>query len=308
MKTSVHSVQAVYNELAKSYGTDAHKTTKLFHGTQRLAILLACRRTAATLGKRLEELDVLTIGVGDGQQRRDLCILSLGIYGQRIKDSRLTELDISAGMLQVAGQLHPRDTDYLAKYEDGRLPRQIQGDALTAALPDNSFDVVVGALIDHIPNQPALYSKVVGALRPKGVFVVTYPHRRLMEVIRREIYGIPVNRTRFIIRGKPYLIPSLALLPADASRFMRQAGTSPESMQNAPPAPRLLHRGNLPPQQTPVLADGVASAKADAREAIAAPHPDLGRRSETRSLKTPDSFTKGSGVIFLNNARKPTQA
>ncbi|MDD5110479.1 MAG: methyltransferase domain-containing protein [Patescibacteria group bacterium] len=221
---AAHSVQVVYDLLAKSYGTNAHRTIEFFQGVQRMAILRACLWQTKRLGKTLEELDVLTVGVGNGEQRRTLCILCLGLFHQRIKDSRLVELDISSEMLRVARQLHPRGTDYLKKYEDGKAPTQIRGDAVSTVLPNGSFDVVIGALIDHIPNQPKLYRNVFETLRPNGMFVVTYPHRRLMKVIRKDIYGIPIDQTRFVVDGREYCVPSLTLLPTEIKALMRDAG------------------------------------------------------------------------------------
>lgn len=218
------SVRRVYDILGQEYNSRAHQTVHFFHGVQRLAIMLACIKQAQHLQMQLDEVDVLNVGVGDGQQRRDLCILCKALYNQRVKDSRLVDLDVSEVMLKVASQLYPDDEQYLNRYEDGRKVRQIVGDATVVSIPFSSFDIIIGALVDHIVDQEALYRQVYQALRPRGIFIVTYPHRNLMKVIRRKIYGIDIDYTRFIISGREYLLPSCAFSQRDVRQLMRKTG------------------------------------------------------------------------------------
>jgi len=174
----------------------------------------------------MEELDVLNIGVGTGQNRSDLCIYSLGLCGERVSDHKLTDFDISDVMRYAAMKLIPSTISLARTKGYERHVTSIRGDAtfLSNHFEENMFDVVLAGLCDHIHPQEKMYREVFKVLRKGGIFIVTYPHKDVATVIRTEIYGIDPNYTRYIIDGKQYTLRSFAAKPRDVARLFKKTG------------------------------------------------------------------------------------
>ncbi|WP_242392451.1 class I SAM-dependent methyltransferase [Anaeromyxobacter oryzisoli] len=111
--------------------------------------------------------DVLEISVGTGR--------NLSLYA---RDVRLTGVDISAGMLEIA----KKRAAELGRAADLRL-----GDAQALELPDSSFDTVVCTLaLCSIPDPGAAVAEMRRVVRPGGR-VLLLEHVRSPRVVVRAI-------------------------------------------------------------------------------------------------------------------------
>lgn len=222
------NLKSIYDRLGESYRSKKHRSVEFNNDVQRFPIIYACIHQASRLNRPLEELDVLNIGVGGGQQRSDLCICSLGLGCGRVSDHKLVDLDVSQTMLDVSSKLFPSKA-FIEKWEKTKENvKQVKGDAtdLTRYFNENSFDIAVAALCDHIQPQEKMYHGALKVLKKDGIFITTYPHKTLAIVIRRDIYGIDPGFTRYLIDGKEYILRSYAPLPEDVSDlFMRNGFT-----------------------------------------------------------------------------------
>jgi SAM-dependent methyltransferase len=220
------NVTSVYDLLGEDYFSKKHRSVEFNNDVQRFPIIYACIHQAKRLNRPLEELDVLNIGVGGGQQRSDLCICSLGLGCGRVSDHRLVDLDVSQTMLEVASELFP-SKGFLEKLEKTKENvKQVKGDAtdLTRYFNNDSFDIVVAALCDPIEPQEKMYHGALKVLKKDGIFITTYPHKDLATVIRRNIYHINLRYTRYKIDDKEYIARSYAPLPEDVSDLFMRTG------------------------------------------------------------------------------------
>jgi len=98
--------------------------------------------------------DVLDVGTGSGHVARLLAGLG----------HRVTGIDLSEGMLEIARRHAERDT---------RAPLFLAGDAVDPDFPPGSFDAVVGRYVMWTLRDPeAAVSRWVRLLRPGGVVVM----------------------------------------------------------------------------------------------------------------------------------------
>jgi SAM-dependent methyltransferase len=220
------NVTSVYDRLGETYRSDEHKSVRFYNDVQRSPIYFECVAQAKKLNKPLKELDVLNIGVGGGQQRFDLCIYGTGLGYGRLSDHKLVDLDNSQNMLDVSKKIFPKKA-FLESIENTKENiKQVKGDAreLDRYFKEDKFDIVVAALCDHIEPQEKMYCDALKVLKKDGIFITTYPHKKLSNVIRKDIYGIDPSCTRYIIDGKEYLLHSYAALPEDVSGLFRGTG------------------------------------------------------------------------------------
>lgn len=219
-------VISVCDRLGEDYRSDKHRSVKFNNDVQRYPIIYACRDQARRLKKPLEELDVLNIGVGGGQQRYDLCICSLGLGCGRVSDHRLVDFDVSQTMLDAASKLFPSKI-FLERWEKTKENvKRVKGDAtdLPKYFKEDTFDIVVAGLCDHIHPQEKMYRGALKVLKKDGIFITTYPHKDLATVTRKNIYHIDPDYTRYIIDGKEYIMHSYAPLPDDVSHLFMKTG------------------------------------------------------------------------------------
>src|SRR3989338_11551337 len=73
------SIEAIYDELADSYGSEEHETTRFFYLTQELFLHEALLTSASKLKKDIKTLRVLNVGPGpDGNSTQMSGTLCLG--------------------------------------------------------------------------------------------------------------------------------------------------------------------------------------------------------------------------------------
>jgi tRNA (cmo5U34)-methyltransferase len=146
--------------------------------------------------KGIAPRSILDLGVGAGETAQRV----LRIH----PESRLVGIDSSAEMLHGAAQILPRDRVSLLQQD------------LSAALPDETFDLVISALaIHHLEGngKAKLFLDVARRLSGAGLFV-------LGDVV------IPEDPADAVIENEPgYDFPSKV---ADQLRWMRQAGLTSE--------------------------------------------------------------------------------
>jgi SAM-dependent methyltransferase len=219
-------VKSVYDKMGDDYRSDEHESIRLSNDVQRIPIIRSVRRQTRRLGKAMEELDVLNIGVGSGQNRSDLCIYSLAFCGERVSDYKLTDFDISDRMRYAAMKLIPNTMSLARTKGFERYATSIRGDAtcLSNHFEENMFDVVLAGLCDGINPQEKMYREVFKVLRKGGIFIVTYPHKDVATVIRTKLYKIDPKYTRYIIDGKKYILRSFAATPNDITRLFKKTG------------------------------------------------------------------------------------
>ena len=87
---------------AQGYGTSRHRTVLTFGHVQRGPIVEACVLAGEKVGKSIDELDILNVGVGSGNHREDLCWSYLAFSGNGVLSGRMVDFDISSEMLRIA--------------------------------------------------------------------------------------------------------------------------------------------------------------------------------------------------------------
>ena len=110
--------------------------------------------------------------------------------------------------------------------DDDQLGIYIVGDGqkLEASLQENTQDIVFAALCDHIPDQRMFFEQAQRVLRHGGALITSYPATELNKAIREKIYGIDANSTRFMIDGKPHLLPSRTVTQEELLSMYEQVG------------------------------------------------------------------------------------
>lgn len=185
------SVEQIYDGMAESY--NSHKTSSYFSHLQDIPI---AHSLIERFGNDRRDLDTLVVGVGD--VKTHLKQLSHELDPFSVPLTNITLLDISARMLE--------------KYNHrfGKPVKRIKGDAntLNYYFENSSFDVILAALCDHIEDQKGFYRQCHELLKPKGLLITTYPHPELMRTIRKDIYGIEEDQTKFLVDDSEYLVPS----------------------------------------------------------------------------------------------------
>ncbi|MBU0980095.1 MAG: methyltransferase domain-containing protein [Nanoarchaeota archaeon] len=223
----------VYDAFGDTYYSPQHNTIRYFNAIQAFPIRIAFAEQARFLRKPLEEVDVLNIGVGNGQHCEQLCLpIYKHVVRERVRWDRITDFDISSAMLQAAKGYYPSE-EYQRRFAE-REPLQVQGDVLELQdiLPSESFDIVLAGLCDNVEDQKRIYEEAFKVLRPQGMFIVTYPHKTLMTIIRQELYGIHPAFTRFLIDGREYLVPSFTPEPEDIEELFSDAGFEAVQAEN----------------------------------------------------------------------------
>ncbi len=127
----------------------------------------------------VEGLDVLEAGCGDGE-------LSLELLG---RGARLTGLDVSAGMVEVA-------TRRAQAFLPTAPARFVVAPLESTGLDDGAFDLVVGKWILHHADPRSAATEIARVLKPDGraVFVENSAANPLLALARRHLagrFGIP---------------------------------------------------------------------------------------------------------------------
>lgn len=151
-------IKASYDVIASTYNiwTASHNEVRL-HFLNKLIALLPSRNDTPSSG-----LTALELGCGAGHPST-ATLLSAGI-------AHLTGNDLSSTQLDLARANFPSETD------SGRVT-WVQGDMMSLSFSPASFDVIVALYsVIHLPReeQKVLMERVVGWLRPGGMFLVNF--------------------------------------------------------------------------------------------------------------------------------------
>ncbi|MFQ5620800.1 MAG: class I SAM-dependent methyltransferase [Candidatus Nanoarchaeia archaeon] len=220
-----NKTQAVYDAFGAEYFSRNHRTILYFNMIQAFPIRIAFSQCARDSGRKLEDLDVLNIGVGNGQHCEQLCSpIYKHAMGERVRWDKMTDFDISYAMLEAAKRYYPSEA--WTEKTGEKPPKQVQGDVLglSSLLQDEQFNIALAALCDHIEDQEGMYREIWKVLRPGGRVITTYPHKQLMTTIRRDVYGIDPDYTRFTIDGKVHKVRSHILTPEDIAVYLQNTG------------------------------------------------------------------------------------
>jgi len=221
------NITSVYDRLRGTYCSSKHKSVQFNNDVQKPSLYYECVAQAERLNRPLEELDVLNIGIGGNWQRFDLCLHRPFDFDRgRASEHKLVDFDISQIMLDDAKKMLPSKTYLKIVEKTKESVKQVKGNAtkLERYFKEDSFDIVIAALCDHIQPQEEMYCGALNVLKEEGVFITTYPHKKLAAVIRENIYSIDPNYTRYIIDGKKYLLKSYAALPDEVSNLFTKTG------------------------------------------------------------------------------------
>ncbi len=186
-------VRRVYNELSDDYLSPSHRTVSEFNALQQPVINHHVERFLNKTGIDPETCTALIIGGGPGQHVLDLAGHDSEL---RIPFGNFVEVDLSEKMLIKARK---RYLEHIEKSEIfDELPLQVQDDALSfLTYARISPDIVIAGLCDHIHDQQNLYKMIFNKLKDGGLFIATYPHKDLMDIIRKCIYDIPDDMTQY---------------------------------------------------------------------------------------------------------------
>lgn len=121
---------------------------------------------------RLEGLDVLELGCGDGE------------LAFRLVDggAKVSAIDISPGMVELAGKR-------LARFRRGADVQFVVAPAESTPFGEASFDLVVGLWVLHHTDLPHAIDEVARVLRPggQGVFIETSALNPVLALARKHI-------------------------------------------------------------------------------------------------------------------------
>jgi ubiquinone/menaquinone biosynthesis C-methylase UbiE len=159
-----------------------------------------------TAGMQFER--VLDIGCGSGD-------ISLPLLSRA---KHLTLLDISRGMLNIAGSKVPAD-----RAADVEL---INGDFLEADLPSKSFDLIccIGVLA-HVDSPAAVIAKVADLIKPNGTIILEFTDSF-------HFWGVPVvvyQKLLGLLRPEPYALNRLKR--RDVMALCAGSGLVPKSIR-----------------------------------------------------------------------------
>ncbi len=215
------NVRLFYDSIGEQYKTPVHKTVTFFAMTQRGELMSSIERIARRMKRAPSEMEVLNIGTGNGEQRETLCYYMRSLRGYGIDPRKMVDLDLSMKMLKSARRRFP-----ILDYGDEvyTAPKQLQADAAHIPIEDESLDVVLAALCDHIEPQGAFFAEANRVLRKNGCLITTYPAKALSRVIRRDIYGIDESTTRFVHEGSVFEIPSFTPSTKELRELFSSAG------------------------------------------------------------------------------------
>jgi len=208
----IDSTSAVYNRIAIEY--DKHHTSNYLSTVQYDPIFLIFDMLA-----KPDKPNKRVLIVGIGNSRAHLRQISWWIDPYAVKPWLIDLFDTSPIMLEVA-------TLRAAISKRNIHGFRILGDAnhLGEYFKENSYDFVLAPLCDHIENQDSFFEGAYKILNENGVLMTTYPGKELQHAIRRHIYHIDVNKTRFIIDGKNYEVPSKLYSSEELAEFYKRKG------------------------------------------------------------------------------------
>ena len=136
---------------------------------------------------------------------------------EEIDPSKVTYLDNSSVILDACKQYVETET----KNRTGNSGGQFifgAGEQLDKYVETNYFDIVLGALCDHI-DPKKFFRSTSAVLKQGGALITSYPADGINRVVREQIYQIPPTCTRFMVDGVPHLVPS-TLVTTDTLRSL----------------------------------------------------------------------------------------
>ncbi len=203
----------VYDAMAGQY---LHgRTTTLFRTVQSTpirAFLAQARGKGET--NWYSEMKYLIVGPGpEGNIEEWINEAALqGPYLDEVDPRNIAYLDSSPVVLELC-------REYVSKQVKRRVGKPGAGDfvlgsgeGMSKLFPQESFDVIIAALCDHM-NTEKFFAGAVKVLKPDGVLITSFPADGVNRVVREKIYQIPPDHTRFTINGKPCLVPSCLITP-----------------------------------------------------------------------------------------------
>lgn len=222
-------VTKTYDALGSDYAGNTHRTTQFLYALQDSFLNAALQSVQARREntKPLGAMDVLVVGAGStGNARQVTGVVNerAGVDNTSLNPDRITYLDLSKGALDALIESY---ADTMSRSGGIRIPGTfVQGDALELSMLFGGarFDVILGGLCDHILPWQQFFEEVQHSLKENGAFICTYPARGIFEVIRREIYGIPIDKTRFRVGDSQYVLDSLALDTEQLAAMLHTAG------------------------------------------------------------------------------------
>jgi len=216
-KTVSELTAEVYDKIAREYSQ--HATSNYLDMVQWIPIECILDDL---IGPDRRDKKFLLVGIGDMRQhlRQMLDLedsrqkLKLDDANNVIDRKNITLFDISPNILNT-------NATKMSSYG-----RSVLGDAsyLGAYFPEGSFDFVLGFLCDHIADQDGFFEGGYKILKEHGVLMTTYPGKELQYAIRKGIYNIDVNMTRFQLNGKQYFLPSKLYTLKELYEFYKRKG------------------------------------------------------------------------------------
>lgn len=197
-------LKQVYDNIGDTY-TSEHETVRYFSALEQFQLQAALMVQSVRIHKRPEKLKVLNIGTGDGSQYH------LSTHIAYINKNNYYELDISKVMLS-----------------NSESQNKICGNALNMPFKDKSFDIVIAGLCDHLEPKH-FFNESFRILNDQGALAVTYPHKELMDTIRKDIYNIDPVFTSYDGRT---LLRSHSMMPDNVSQLYKVSGFSSQEINN----------------------------------------------------------------------------
>lgn len=220
-------ITITYDKLGGDYYSNSHSTTKCMYLLQDTFMTASVVSTRKFNPKLLSEMEVLVAGAGSTGNSRQ--VTSGGLDDSResndqtLDPHRITYLDISRQALTALYNDHAETLLKCGGYVPGKF---VQGDAsrLDGIFKKGSFDVVIAGLCDHILPWTAFFDGVKYVLRKNGALITTYPAKEIFTTIREKIYGIPSDKTRFVVDDQELMLDSLSVTDTGLEEMYRSAG------------------------------------------------------------------------------------
>lgn len=258
--------KSTYDAMAGSYLQG--KTTTLFRTLQNP--IICGYMEIARRDKEYQQLNILIVGPGP-QGNVEEWINNVVMKDSRgnfiwpfdeIEPDKITYLDNSRVTLDTCRRFVETETKKRTGKSGGQFILS-SGENLVDYVDSNQFDIVLGALCDHMEPRKFFRSSYC-VLKPGGALITTYPADGLNRLVREQVYQIPPTYTRFIVDGEVHLVPSTLMSTVNLwSQYDQNGYVDKEAVAAAAGKIKVTdtikqaaQMGNLDPQQAPLVVVG----------------------------------------------------
>jgi len=244
------------------------KTTTLFRTVQNP--IIRGYMEIARRDKEYQQLNILIVGPGPQGNVEEWindvvmkdCIGNFIWPFDEIEPDKITYLDNSRVTLDTCRRFVEIETKKRTGKSGGKFILG-SGENLVDYVEGNYFDIVLGALCDHM-DPGKFFRSSYTVLKPGGALITSYPADGLNRIVREQIYQISPTCTRFIVDGEVRLAPSTLMTTVSLWSQYDQNGyvdkeavaVAADKIKASDTIKQAAQIGNLDPQQDSLVVVG----------------------------------------------------